>query len=88
MDLIDKDDDVGVFFQLFDDAFEPLLELAAVLGAGDDEREIERKNSFVGDEERDVPVNDPLRESFDDRRLADAWLAEEDCSWFGARGSG
>ncbi len=78
VDLVDEDDDVLILFELFDDAFESLFELAAVLRAGDDQREVEREDALVGDEERHVAVDDALREPFDDGGLADAWLAEED----------
>ena len=78
VDLVDEDDDVGVLLELFDDPLEPLLELAAVLRAGDDEREVEREDALVGDEERHVAVDDALRQAFDDGGLADARLAEED----------
>src|ERR1051325_8240592 len=86
VDLIDEDDDVRVLFQLLDDALEALLELAAVLRAGHDEREVEGEDALVRDEERDVAVHDALGEAFHDGRLADARLAEEDGVVFRAAG--
>ena len=41
--LVDEDDGVLILHQLFHDGLEPLFKLAAVLGAGDDERKIERR---------------------------------------------
>src|SRR5262249_49017053 len=75
--LVDEDDDVGVVGQLFHDRLEALFELTSVLRAGDDERDVERENPFVGEEVRHVAVDDLLRQPFDDRRLADARLADE-----------
>src|ERR1017187_780964 len=69
--LIDEDDGVLVLHQLLHDGFETLLELAAVLGAGDDEGEIERQDPLVGEEGGDVAFGDALRQPFHDGRLAD-----------------
>src|SRR5260370_11928341 len=41
VELVDEDDGVLIFHQLFHDGLEALFKLAAVLGAGDDEREVE-----------------------------------------------
>ena len=78
MQLVDEDDGVLVLHQLLHDGLEPLFELAAVLGAGDDERQIERENALVGEEARNVAVGNLLRQALDDGRLADAGLADED----------
>src|SRR5258708_23513017 len=77
MNLIDEGDDVVVFLQLLDDPLEPLFELAAVLRSSHDERQVEREDAFVRDEERNVTVDDALGQTFDDGCLADAWLAEK-----------
>src|SRR6185436_15745069 len=86
VDLVDEDDDVGVLFELFDDPLEALFELAAVLRSGDDERQVEREDALVGDEERHVAVDDALGQPLDDGGLADARLAEEDRVVLGAAG--
>ena len=78
MQLVDEDDDVGVVGQLLHDRLEALLELTAVLGAGDDQRDVERQNPLVRQEVRDVAVHDLLREPFDDGGLADARFADQD----------
>jgi hypothetical protein len=75
--LVDEDDDVRVVGQLLHDRLEALFELAAVLRAGDDQRDVEGEDPFVGEEVRHVAVDDFLRQPFDDRRLADARLADE-----------
>ena len=67
----------GLLGQLLHDRLEALLELAAVLRAGDDERDVEREDALVGQEVRHVAVDDLLRQPFDDGRLADARLADE-----------
>ena len=75
--LVDEHDDVRVLGELLHDRLEALLELAAILRAGDDERDVERENALVGEEVRHVAADDLLREPFDDGGLADAGLADE-----------
>ena len=75
--LVDEHDDVRVLGELLHDRLEALFELAAVLRAGDDQRDVEREDALVGEEVRHVAVDDLLRQPFDDRRLADARLADE-----------
>ena len=75
--LIDEDDGVLILHQLLHDGLEPLFELAAILGAGDDQRKIERQNALVGQERRHVALGDALREAFHDGRLAHARLADQ-----------
>jgi hypothetical protein len=84
VDLVDEDDQVRVLAELADDPLQPLLELAAVLRARDDQREVERENLLLRQEHRDGALDDPRREPLDDRRLADAGLAEEDRVVLGA----
>ena len=69
---------------LLEHRLEPLLELAAELGAGDERAHVERDEPLVLQALRHVAVDDALRESFDDRRLADAGLADEHRVVFGA----
>ena len=82
--LVDEDDGVLVLHQLLHDRLEPLLELAAVLGAGDDQREIEREDALVGEEGWDLAVGDLLGQAFDDRGLTNARLADQDWIVLGA----
>ena len=77
MNLVDEDDQVQVLLQFLEDSFEALLELAAVLRPRHDERQVEGEDLPVCQEERDAPLDDPLRETFHDGRLSDSRLAEE-----------
>jgi hypothetical protein len=58
-------------------AFEAFLELPAVLGARDDQRDVERQDSLVRQEVRDVPVHDLPGRDLPRSRLADARLANQ-----------
>ena len=75
--LVDEDDGVLILHQLLHDGLEPLFKLAAVLGSGDDERQIERQHALVGQEAGHLAVGDALRQPFDDGRLAYARLADQ-----------
>ena len=63
---------------------QPLLELAAKFGAGDERAEIERQQPLVLQALRHVAVDDALRQALDDRGLADAGLADQDGIVLGA----
>ncbi len=78
MDLVDEDDQLLALLELFQDAFQTLLELATVLRAGDDERQVQGDDPLVGQEDRHPSFHDPLRQPFDDGGLADPRLAEQD----------
>ncbi len=54
-----------------------LLELAAVLGAGDHHREVEHDQALAAQDLGHGALDDALRQAFDDRGLADAGLAEQ-----------
>ena len=75
--LVDEHDDVRVVGQLLHDRLEALFELAAILRAGDDQRNVQREDALVGQEVRHVAAHNLLRQSFDDGGLADAGLANE-----------
>ena len=77
MQLVDEDDGVLILHQLFHDGLEALFKLAAILGAGDDERKIEGEHALVGEEAGHFAVGDALRQTFDDGGLADAGLADQ-----------
>ena len=76
--LVDEEDDlaggVGDFLQ---DRLQPLLELAAVLRAGDERAHVERDDLLVLEPFGHVLPDDALRQPFDDGGLADAGLADE-----------
>ena len=75
--LVDEQDDLLVLRDLVHDRLEALFELTAVLGAGDDRGHVERQHAVVAQRLRALAVRDELRESFDDRRLADAGLTDQ-----------
>ena len=79
VELVDEQDDLAIaVLDLLEDGLQPLLELAAELGAGDQCAEIERDDALVLEALRDVAADDPLGETLDDGRLADSRLADED----------
>ena len=65
---------------------QPLLELAAVLGAGHQRAEVERHQPLVLQRLRHVAVDDAQRQPLDDRGLADAGLADQHGIVLGAAG--
>ena len=76
--LVDERDDLaGSVGDLLEHRLEPLLELAAVLGAGDHRRQVEGDDALVLQALGDVAVGDAPGEALDDRRLADAGLADQ-----------
>ncbi len=76
--LVDERDDLaGGVGDLLEHGLEPLLELAAVLGAGHHRAEVERDDPLAAQRLRHVARHDPLGEALDDRGLADAGLADQ-----------
>src|SRR5260370_32400306 len=75
--LIEEDDGILVLHQFLHDGLDALLELAAILGAGHDEREIQSQNALVRKEQGHFAVSNALGQSFDDGSLAHARLADE-----------
>ena len=63
---------------------QPLLELAAVLGAGDHRAQVERDDALVLQPLGHVAAHDALGQALDDGRLADARLADQDRVVLGA----
>ena len=62
---------------LLEDRFQPLLELAAVLRAGDQRAHVERDDALVLQPFGHVAADDAAGQPFDDGGLADARLADE-----------
>jgi hypothetical protein len=77
VELVDEQDDVAALLDLLHDLLQPLLELAAVLRAGDEGGEVEAVDLLALEDLGHLVRGDPLREAFDDRRLADARLADQ-----------
>ena len=76
--LVDERDDLAVgALDLLEHGLEPLLELAAVLRAGDHRAEVERDEPLAAQGLGDVARDDALGEALDDGGLADAGLADE-----------
>ena len=65
---------------------QPLLELAAIFGAGDQRAEIERQHLLVLEALRHVAIDDAVRQALDDGGLADARLADQHGIVLGAAG--
>ena len=84
--LIDKQDGILFGGQLFDDLFDALLELAAVLGARDHAGQVERDDALVLQGLGHVARDDLLRQALDDRGLADARIADQRRVVLGAAG--
>src|SRR5262245_2513932 len=78
MQLVDEEDDVAPLHDLLHDLLQALLELAAVLGAGDEGGQVERVDLLALQELGHLARGDPLGEAFDDGGLADARLADQD----------
>ena len=78
MKLVDEQHDLaGSVRDLGEHSLQPLLELAAVLRAGDERAHVERHDPFVVEPFRHVTADDPLRQPFDDGGLAHAGLANQ-----------
>ena len=77
VELVDEEDDVAALGDLLHHLLEALLELAAVLRAGDEGGEVERVDLLVLEELRHLAGVDARGEPLDDGGLADAGLAEQ-----------
>ena len=75
--LVDEEDDVAPLGDLLHDLLEPLLELAAVLRAGDQGGQVERVDLLVAQQLGHLVGADALGEALDDGGLADAGLADQ-----------
>ena len=79
VDFIDEEDDfplgVGYFLE---DGLQPFFEFAAVFGPGDKGADIEADNPFVLQTFRDIAVDDPLGQTFNNGGFADTGFTDED----------
>ena len=75
--LVDEQDDVAAGADLLQHLLEPLLEVAAVAGPGDERAEVERVELLALERLGDVVGDDLLGQALDDGGLADAGLADE-----------
>ena len=77
--LVDEEDDrLRRALHLGDDLLQAVLELALHARAGLEEAEVERPGSTSLQERRHVVLGDEEREALDERRLADAGVADDD----------
>ena len=76
VNLIDEQDRARVLLQLAEHALQALLEIAAVLGAGDQRAHVERVDGAVAQHVRHLVLDDHARQAFHQRGLADAGLAD------------
>ena len=87
MQLVDEQDDLALgVLDLLQNRLEAFLELAAVLGAGDQRAQVERDDLLVLERLRHVAADDALGQTLGDGRLADARLADQDRVVLGAAG--
>ncbi len=87
MELVDEKNHLSLGVRHFlEHGFEPLLELAAILCAGDERTHVERDDPLVFQTLGDVLPHDPLRQPLDDRGFADARLTNEHRVVLGASG--
>ena len=77
MHLVDEQDDVLAVRDLFDHPLHPLLELAAVLGAGHQCRHIQRHQLLVAQDVRHLLGGNQLRQPLGDGGLANARVAQQ-----------
>ena len=76
--LVDKEDDLTFgFLDLSKHGLETIFKFAAIFCAGEHRTEIETDETFVSQRFGHVARDDSLRQTFDDRRFADARLADQ-----------
>ena len=76
--LVDEEDDLALgVLDLLEDGLDPLLELAAVLRAGEERADVERPDALALQALGDVAGDDPLREALDDRGLPHSGVADQ-----------
>jgi hypothetical protein len=78
VELVDEEQDAPLaLLDLVEHRLQALLELAAVLGAGEQRAHVEREDGAVLQPLGHVAADDALGQALDDRRLADARLADQ-----------
>ncbi len=76
--LVDEEDDAALVLRDFlQHGLQPLLEFAAVLGAGQQARHVEHQHALFLQGLRHFAIDDALRQAFDDGGLADAGFADQ-----------
>ena len=77
VDLVDEEDRVGIVDELLQHRLQALLEVAAILGAGEQRAHVERVHLALGEDLGHLALDDAPRQAFGDRGLADARLADQ-----------
>ena len=78
VDLVDEDDGLAFVLRHFlQHRFQPLFELAAELGTGQQQGHVEHQHALVLQGVGHFAGDDALRQAFDDGRLAHAGLADQ-----------
>ena len=87
VELIDEQDDLALgFLHFFEYGLQAVLELTAVLSAGDQRAHVELDKVAVAQRTRHVAGHDTLGDALDDSSFADARLADEHGVVLGAAG--
>ena len=85
--LVDEGDDLTVgALNLSEDGLQALLELTAILRAGNHRRHVKGDQALVAEGFGDIASDNALGEAFDDGRLTDARLADQNRVVLGAPG--
>ena len=75
--LVDEEDDIGVFLQFFEDGFHALLELSAVFGACHKSSHVKADNALMHERARHVTRRNLQRKSLSQSGFADTRLANQ-----------
>ena len=77
MDFVDEQNGAGIGLELLDDLLQALLEVAAIARAGQERAHVEREHRGVAQNVGHLTVHDAARQTFGNRGLANAGLADE-----------
>src|SRR5207302_9959402 len=77
VELVDEEHHLATRANLIEDLLQAFLELAAVLGSGDQRAHVERQDSLATERLGDIAEHDLLRQALSDGGLADARLADQ-----------
>ncbi len=76
--FVDEQDDSTVGgLDLLEHGLEPVFELAAIFRSGDQRPQVQRHDTLVDQLRRHIASDNPLRQPFDDRRLADSGFTDQ-----------
>ena len=77
MDFVDEQNGVLVLLDFLHHLLQALFEIAAIARAGEQRAHVEREHGRIGQNLGHVRVDDLARQALGDRRLADAWIANQ-----------